>query len=61
MTKKEGGILHDISAGPRIPENDYVADGLSVVIPDALFPNMIVGDKASHPWPYLRREVPHNW
>ena len=44
-----------------IPQGDYVADGLSIVVLDELFPNMIVGDKASHPWPYLRREVPHNW
>jgi hypothetical protein len=58
MIKKEVSILHDISADPQIPENDYAAAGLSVVILDALFPNMIVGDKANHPWPYLRREVP---
>jgi len=44
-----------------IPHGDYVADGLSIVVLDQLFPNMIVGDKANHPWPYLRREVPHNW
>ena len=30
-------------------------------MPDSCFPNMIVGDKANHPWPYLRREVSHNW
>ena len=44
-----------------IPSGDYVSAGLSVVIPDACFPNMVVGDKARHPWPYLRREIPHNW
>jgi predicted O-methyltransferase YrrM/Skp family chaperone for outer membrane proteins len=44
-----------------IPRGDYVSDGLSIVVLDELFPNMIVGDKATHPWPYLRREVPHNW
>jgi predicted O-methyltransferase YrrM len=44
-----------------LPEGDYVSDGLSVVILDRLFPNMIVGNKAEHPWPYLRREVSHNW
>ena len=54
-------MLHDISAGLRVPPGDYVADGLSLVVLDALFPNMIVGDKENHPWPYLRREVPHNW
>jgi hypothetical protein len=61
MTRKEGSVLHDVSAGLRLPPGDYVADGLSVVMLDALFPNMIVGDKDNHPWAYLRREVPHNW
>jgi GT2 family glycosyltransferase/glycosyltransferase involved in cell wall biosynthesis len=45
----------------NIPAGDYVSEGLSVVMPDSCFPNMIVGDKANHPWPYLRREVSHNW
>src|SRR5437667_7670619 len=44
-----------------IPTGDYVSEGLEVVIPDACFPNMVIGDKAHHPWPYLRREVGHNW
>ena len=44
-----------------IPAGDYVSAGLSVVIPDACFPNLVVGDKARHPWPHLRREIPHNW
>ena len=38
-----------------------MSPGLSVVIPDAFFPEMVAGDKAKHPWPYLRREVDHNW
>src|SRR5262245_28127212 len=48
---------------PRIdlPPGDYVSAGLRVIMPDACFPNMIVGDKLNHPWPYLRREIPHNW
>jgi glycosyltransferase involved in cell wall biosynthesis len=61
VIKKEIGVLRDVSAGLRIPPDDYVAEGLSIVLLDDLFPNMIVGDKANHPWPYLRREVPHNW
>jgi GT2 family glycosyltransferase/glycosyltransferase involved in cell wall biosynthesis len=44
-----------------IPPGDYVSEGLSIVMPDSCFPNMIVGDKANHPWPYLRREISHNW
>jgi len=30
-------------------------------MPDSCFPNMVIGDKSSHPWPYLRREIKHNW
>jgi len=30
-------------------------------MPDAHFPRMRVGDRFSHPWQYLRREVPHRW
>ena len=44
-----------------IPLGDYVSEGLAVVMPDSCFPNMVIGDKFSHPWPYLRREINHNW
>lgn len=44
-----------------VPAGDYVSPGLEVAILDELFPHMIVGEKANHPWPYLRGEVPHNW
>src|SRR5260370_5655670 len=43
------------------PERDYISPGLSVVVPDVHFPRMRVGDRSSHPWQYLRREVPHRW
>ncbi len=43
------------------PDRDYVSPGLSVVLPDVHFPHMRVGDRSSHPWQYLRREVPHRW
>lgn len=42
-------------------DRDYVAPGLRVVVPDAHFPHMRAGDRLSHPWKYLRREVPHRW
>lgn len=42
-------------------DRDYVSPGLSVVVPDAHFPRMRVGDRWSHPWKHLRREVPHFW
>src|SRR5205814_87672 len=43
------------------PDGDYVSPGLAVIRLDAAFPNMVVGDKTSATWPYIRREVPHNW
>ena len=45
----------------NIPVGDYVSEGLAIVIPDACFPNMVVGDKDGHPWPYLRKNIKHNW
>jgi glycosyltransferase involved in cell wall biosynthesis/predicted O-methyltransferase YrrM len=44
-----------------LPDKDYVSPGLCVVVPDAHFPRMRVGDRSNHPWKYLRREVPHLW
>lgn len=44
-----------------IPLGDYVSAELQIVIPDICFPNMVVGDKANNPWPYLRRQIGHNW
>ena len=41
--------------------NDYVSPGLSIIIPDSAFPNMIVGNTATIRWPWLRRWVEHNW
>jgi glycosyltransferase involved in cell wall biosynthesis len=43
------------------PDRDYVSPGLSIVVPDVHFPRMRVGDRASHPWKHLRREIPHHW
>ena len=45
----------------KLRTGDYVSTGLSIVVPDACFPEMIVGNTANHPWPYLRREIKHNW
>jgi predicted O-methyltransferase YrrM len=46
---------------PMLPKGDYSSPGLDVILPDEAFPNLIVGVKASNQWPYLRREVGHNW
>jgi predicted O-methyltransferase YrrM len=40
---------------------DYVSDGLSVPNLASHFPNMIVGDKTTATWPYLRKEISHTW
>lgn len=44
-----------------LPARDYASPNLAVVRPDAAFPFMAVGDPRGHSWPYLRREIPHNW
>jgi predicted O-methyltransferase YrrM len=44
-----------------LPDGDYVSPGLAVVMPDAAFPNMIIGDKSSADWVYFRRWIDHNW
>ena len=37
-----------------------MAPGLAIVHADRYFPNLVVGDKDQCPWPFLRREIPHN-
>jgi glycosyltransferase involved in cell wall biosynthesis len=44
-----------------LPPGDYVSPGLPIIRPDRCFPHMRAGDPRRHPWPYLRREVPHKW
>jgi predicted O-linked N-acetylglucosamine transferase (SPINDLY family)/glycosyltransferase involved in cell wall biosynthesis len=44
-----------------ITSGDYVAPGLELIRPDDCFPNMTVGDVKGCGWPYLRKEIPHNW
>lgn len=50
-----------ITNNTLLPTGDYVSPGLKIILPDAYFPNMIVGDTQTCPWPYLRREIKHNW
>ena len=40
---------------------DYVSPNLVRVFPDEAFPQMVIGDVNGCGWPYLRREIPHNW
>ncbi len=51
----------EITNNTLLTAGDYVSPGLKIILPDAYFPNMIVGDTNTCPWPYLRREIPHNW
>jgi len=51
----------EIANNTLLPAGDYISPGLKIILPDAYFPNMIVGDTQTCPWPYLRREIPHNW
>ncbi|MEG4838547.1 glycosyltransferase [Microcoleus sp. B9-D4] len=53
--------LLEITNNTWLPAGDYVSPGLKVILPDAYFPNMIVGDTQTCSWPYLRREIKHNW
>jgi SAM-dependent methyltransferase/predicted O-methyltransferase YrrM/lipopolysaccharide biosynthesis glycosyltransferase len=50
-----------ITNNTLVPTGDYVSPGLKIILPDAYFPNMIVGDTQTCPWSYLRREIKHNW
>jgi hypothetical protein len=40
---------------------DYVSPNFVRVFPDEGFPHMIIGDVERCRWPWLRRDVPHNW
>src|SRR5438552_8835459 len=44
-----------------LPPGDYVSPNLQIIWPDEAFGFMTVGDTAACAWPYLRRNVPHNW
>ena len=51
----------EIANNTLLPAGDYVSPGLKIILPDAHFPNMIVRDPHTCQWPYLRREIKHNW
>ncbi|MBD1827726.1 glycosyltransferase [Microcoleus vaginatus GB1-A2] len=51
----------EIANNTLLPAGDYVSPGLKIILPDAHFPNMIVADPQTSQWPYLRREIQHNW
>jgi glycosyltransferase involved in cell wall biosynthesis/predicted O-methyltransferase YrrM len=43
------------------PTWDHVSRGLDPVQVDHAFPHLVAGDALHHPWPHLRRDVPHTW
>ena len=51
----------EISKNNLLQPGDYVSPGFQIIIPDSYFPNMIIADPNASNWPYLRREIPHNW
>jgi predicted O-methyltransferase YrrM len=59
MNSEPYGSTADVRSA--LPPNDYVSPGLAVVMPDAAFPNMMVGDTSVPRWPWLRRWVEQNW
>ena len=63
MFQEEKMITETLEVVERalLPNKDYVSPGLKIVKPDKHFPSMIAGNVNSSGWPYLRREIPHNW
>ncbi|MEG3845592.1 FkbM family methyltransferase [Microcoleus sp. herbarium19] len=61
VEKKESMLIRQENSQKLLPERDYISPDFAIVLPDECFPNMIVGDTHIQPWPYLRREIPHNW
>ena len=45
----------------KIPAGDYASPNLEVILPDQHFPNKIKENRDRSTWPYLRRDVMHNW
>jgi predicted O-linked N-acetylglucosamine transferase (SPINDLY family)/glycosyltransferase involved in cell wall biosynthesis len=63
MFREEQMVKNTIEVIERalLPARDYVSPGLSIIIPDRCFPNKIVADPKTCPWPYQRQGIPHNW
>jgi predicted O-methyltransferase YrrM len=68
-TQEEIGRFEQLKMAEKRPKvrpnnlhsRDYVSPGFQIIIPDSYFPNMIITDPNASNWPYLRREIPHNW
>jgi predicted O-methyltransferase YrrM len=42
-------------------DHDYISEGFDTPDLKGAFAHRVIGDKQTHPWVYLRREVPHLW
>ncbi len=42
-------------------DRDYYAPGFEIEDLSPAFPHRVVGDKSTHPWVFLRKDVPHKW
>lgn len=51
----------DFISRELLSDKDYISPGLEIIQPDKCFPNMIVEDTSVSDWPYLRRDISHNW
>lgn len=64
QTKKQQKMTYnqpEISQNNVLSRADYISPDLQIIRPDSYFPNMILTDPNTSNWPYLRREIPHNW
>lgn len=61
MDTESGSSVNQFEGDDVLPLGDYVSPGLAIVIPDAAFPNMVVGDTRVPQWLWLRKWVEHNW
>ncbi|MEH1965727.1 glycosyltransferase [Nostoc sp.] len=63
MFKEERMIQETVEVIEQVllSNRDYVSPGFQLIQPDKAFPNLIVGNTKTCKWPYLRREIAHNW
>ncbi|MFS8798421.1 macrocin O-methyltransferase, partial [Synechococcus sp. R60.3] len=59
--KVEASLWYPRSHSSPIRRYDYVSANQKKIYLDYNFPLMTAIDPGPHPWPYLRKEVPHLW
>lgn len=58
-SKVEASLRYPLGQMSPIKRYDYVSPGQRRIYLDYSFPLMTVVDPSSHPWPYVRKEIPH--